>query len=103
MRDLVRGEIVEHKVWREYQPPRKRQHAGGRTRTPAARLIADRHALDGNAEGLCGKSARGFQIALGLAFEKIANPARDMRRRAGDAEQALASRAGLDPDRAARA
>src|SRR3970040_146080 len=32
MRDLVRGEIIEHERRRQNQPPRIGQHAGGRAR-----------------------------------------------------------------------
>ena len=103
MRHLVDGEIVQHERRREDEPPGIRQHAGGRARAPAARLVAHRDALDGDAELLGGAAARRFEIAQRLAAEEIADAAVDVRRLAGDAEQRLAVRAGLRPHRAAHA
>src|SRR5664279_3519999 len=101
MSDLVRREIVEHEGRREDQPPRIRQHAGGRARAPATRRIANRHPLDRDTERIGCAPAGGFQIAFDFALEKIGNPARDMRCLTGDAEQALIASAALDPYRAA--
>ena len=80
MRDLVHCEIFKHERRRQNQPPGIRQHAGARTRTPAACLIAHRNALDRDIKLLGGTAARGFQLALGLALEIIADPPADMRR-----------------------
>ena len=79
MRHLMHGEIVQHERRREDQPPGVRQHAGGRARAPAARLVAHRDALDGDAELLGGAAARGFEIAQRLAAKEIADAAVDVR------------------------
>src|SRR4029077_4447382 len=50
MRHFMRGEIVQYVRRRKDQPPGKRQRSGRGAGTPAARLIADRHPLDPNAE-----------------------------------------------------
>src|SRR6478672_1199666 len=100
MRHLMDREIVQHERRREDEPPRVRQHAGGRARSPAARLVAHRDALDGDAELLGGAAAGSLQIAQRLAAEEIADAAVDVRRVAGDAEQWLAVLAQIRPDRA---
>src|SRR4051812_778386 len=50
MGDFMGGQIVQHIGRREDQPPGKRQRSRRRARTPAARLITDRHPLDPHAE-----------------------------------------------------
>ena len=50
MGDLVGGEIVQHVGRREDQAPGIRQRSGRGARSPAARLVADRHPLDPDAE-----------------------------------------------------
>ena len=102
MRDLVRREIVEHEGRREDQPPRIGQARRWSSTSPSGstgsridtRLIATPSASA--ARRLAASRSR-----FDLALEKIGDPARDMRRVAGDAEQALARSPALDPDRAA--
>ena len=103
MADLVRGEIVEDERGREDEPPGKRQYACVRARAPTARLIAYVDAFDRDAELGRVTPACGFEIALRLALEKIADAAVDVRRLARDAEQALSAVIGLDPNRTAAA
>src|SRR4051794_20698471 len=103
MRHLVGSEIVEHERRRHDQPPRERQHAGVRAGAPAARLVAHRNALEGDAEARGVAPARGLKLALRLALEVIADAPAEMGRRAGDAQEPFARTAGLGPDRAARA
>jgi len=79
------------------------QHAGGRARAPATRLIAHRDALDGDAKRRRRANARGFEIAQRLTAEKIADAAVDMRGVARDADQRLAAAADFRPHRSARA
>src|SRR5262249_39596413 len=50
VRDLMRGEIVEHEGRRQNEPPGKRERAAVGARAPAARLVAHADALDGDAE-----------------------------------------------------
>src|ERR1700682_738805 len=64
MRDLVRGGVIEHEIGRENEPPRERQYAGGRARSPAARLVADRHAADRDAERRSVAAACRLEVAL---------------------------------------
>src|SRR5258705_5242922 len=80
MRDLVRRQTVEHEGRRQDESPGVGQHAGRRARAPAARLVADRHALDRDPEPGGVAPARRLEIALGFAFEMIGDPAPDMRR-----------------------
>src|SRR3569832_374939 len=87
MRRLVRGEVVEHEGRRQYQPPGIRQHAGRRARAPATGLVADRYALEADAERRGGGAAGALEVLLGLALEIVAHAPRDVRRFAGDAEQ----------------
>src|SRR5713226_10609271 len=82
LRDLVRGEIVEHVRRREDEAPGEGQHAGRRARAPAARLIADRDAFGLDAQLLRVAAARRLEIALRLALEIIGHASPDMRRRA---------------------
>src|SRR5882762_8013767 len=63
MRDLVRRQIVEHEGRRQDEAPGVGQHAGRRARAPAARLVADRHALDRDAELGGVAAARRLEIA----------------------------------------
>src|ERR1043166_2512374 len=48
--DLVRGEILQHERRRQDEPPGIGQQAGRRTGAPAARLVADRDALEAGAK-----------------------------------------------------
>ena len=101
MRDLVRGEIVEHVGRREDQPPGEIERAGRGAGAPAARGVAQRQParLDAGGGGVAGDG--GFEIAPRLALEIIGDAARHMRRLAGDAEQRPLG-ALLPPDDAAR-
>src|SRR4051794_15629871 len=85
MRHLMDGEIIQHEWRGENQPPGIRQHASGRARAPAARLVAHRDTLDSNAELLGGAAARNVEIAQGLATEEVADATVDMRSFACDA------------------
>src|SRR5579884_690523 len=87
VRHFVRGQIVENEWRRQNEPPGIRQHAGARARAPATRLIADGYAFDGDAELRRRLAARGVEITLGLALEKIAEAARKMRLFAGNADE----------------
>src|SRR5262249_30747225 len=82
MTHLVRGKVVEHERGRENEPPGKRQHAGIRARAPTARLVAHVDALDGNAELGRVAPARGLEVALRLALEKVAGAAARRQRKA---------------------
>src|SRR5580698_1776087 len=86
-----------------WYPPPERQHAGGRARAPAARLIAHGDPFDGDAESLGKFQARGFELAPGLAAQVIADAPVEMRRVASDAQQSLAIFGHFGPDRAAHA
>src|SRR5580692_2748843 len=103
VRHLVRGEIIEYVARRQNEPPRERQHAGGRARAPAARLIAHCYTFDGDAESLGKFQARGFELAPGLAAQVIADAPVEMRRVAGDAQQSLAVTGYFSPDGATHA
>ena len=83
------------------QPPRVRQHACRRARAPPARLVAHRDAPHRDAEHPRIVPARGLEIALRLALEKIAHPPRKVRAVPGDAQQRH-SFGGFGPHRAAR-
>src|ERR1700741_616955 len=72
MRHFMSGEIVEDEARREDKPPRIGQDAGGRTGTPAARLIAHRNPPDSNSEFGGVAPAGGFEVPLSLATQKIA-------------------------------
>src|SRR5690349_19418771 len=101
MRDLVGGEICEHEARGENEPPGIGQDPGGGAGTPAACLIAHRNPPDRDAK-LGGVVAAGsFELTLGLAAQKIADPTIDMWRVAGDAKQPLSIIAGFGPHRAA--
>src|SRR5258708_10927801 len=90
MRDFMGGEIIQHIGRRENQPPRERQRARRRARSPAARLVADRQPLYLDAE-CCGVSLRGLlQVVARFALEIVADAALDMLKTARDAENALA-------------
>src|SRR5262249_55392019 len=103
MAHLVRGKIVEDKRGGENEPPGKRQYARIRARAPTARLVAHVDAFDRDAELGRVAAACSLEITLRLALEKIADAAIDVRRFAGDAEQALPPLLAPDPRRAARA
>ena len=75
MRHFVRGEIIQHDAGRQDEPPGKRQHAGGRAGTPAARLIAHGDPLDGDAEFGGKPPALGLEFAPGFAAQEIADAA----------------------------
>src|SRR5712671_4565406 len=71
MRHLMGGEVIEHEGRREDQPPGERQRARRGARTPAARLVADRHPPHPDAE-FPGVYLRGLlQILACLALEEI--------------------------------
>ena len=99
----MRGEIIQHERRRQDQPPRERQGARGRARTPAARLIADRQPLDLDAELLGAGLHRFLQIGAHFALHVIVHPPLDMLGAAGDAENALTAVARFRPHRAAHA
>ena len=103
MRHFVSGEIGEHRTRRQNEPPGERQHAGGRTGTPTARLIAHRDPPDADAERRGEYPAGDVEIALGLAAQEIADTTIDVPRVAGDAKQPLAARVDFRPYRAAHA
>ena len=73
VRDLVRGEIVEHIGRREDEPPGEREHARIGARAPAARLVAHRDALDRELEPFGVAAARRFEVAARLALEEVAD------------------------------
>src|SRR6185369_9969250 len=102
MRDLVRGEIVEHEGRSHDQPPRERQNAARGTRAPSAALIAHRYAPEHDTERLRRPTARGLKIMFWLTLEKIVHPPRDVRCITGNAQQMFAVTC-LGPDGAPRA
>src|SRR5262249_16160640 len=87
MRDLVRGEIVEHERRRQNEAPGERKHAGARAGAPSARLVADGDPLDCNPEVGAVTRARGFQRTPRLTLEEIGDAAGKMRRPARGPQQ----------------
>ncbi len=102
VRNLVGGEVVEHERRRQDQPPRERENARGRAGAPAACLIAHADAPEVDAHAVRITPRRRFHVAPGFALEIVADPARQMPRIAGDAQEPLAVLADLGPRRAAR-
>ncbi len=103
VRDLVRGEIVEHEGRRQDETPGERQHAGVRARSPAARLVAHRDTLERDVELARMAPARALEIALRLALEEVADAAVDVRALARDAQQEPTFSVSLGPHRSALA
>src|SRR5262245_15789636 len=97
VRDLVRGEIVEHVGWREDETPGERKHAGRRAGAPAAGLVAHRDPLEGDAELPGMTAARGLKLAPGLPLEEVGDAAVEVRRLSGNAKQPVAAPADLGP------
>src|ERR1700733_4362772 len=102
MRDLVRGEIVEHERRGENQAPGEIEPAGRRARAPAAHRVAQHDATRLEAEVLGKTGDRGLEVLARLALEEIGDATRYMRPLAGNADQRSAL-ARLEPDPAALA
>src|SRR3954449_13303009 len=90
VRDLVRGEVVEHERGGEDQPPGEAQAALGRARAPAARRIAHRQPPRRDAERRGVADHRFGEVAAGLPLQELPYPAGDMGRLAGDGDHRLA-------------
>ena len=76
MRDLVRGEIVEHERWREHEPPGEGQRARRRARSPARGLVAHEDALRREIEAPRVVLDARLQVEMGLTLQPVEQPAR---------------------------
>src|SRR5258708_29903801 len=97
MSDLVGDDVIEHRLRRENEAPGEGERPGRRTTAPAAPGVSHADPRDAPVDPGGERARSSPEFLARQRDEMIAHPPRDMRRRADDADFAIADDDGANP------